>query len=304
MSDVVLAVRSLQKTFRLGFFRKRIDAVRGVDFEVREGEIFGLLGPNGAGKTTTIKMVLRLIFPTAGTIELFGDTRHRPSLMQRIGYVPENPYVYQYLKPLEFLDLCGRLTGLDAPTRKKRATLMIERVGLSGAVDRPIGKLSKGMTQRIGLAQAMLHDPELLILDEPMSGLDPIGRREVRELIAEEHRAGKTILFTSHILTDVEQLCDRVGILQRGEVRHYGRLSELLGRSQTCEVVLADVSEALEEQLGPDVHRTKGDDVAVRVPSDELSELLANAIAAGARVMSVTPTRETLEDLFLRDSQR
>jgi ABC-2 type transport system ATP-binding protein len=214
----VLEVKALHKTFVLGLFRKRVEAVRGVDFEVRPGEIFGILGPNGAGKTTTIKMVLRLIFPTSGAIRLFGTDSPGPEQMRRIGYLPENPYVYQYLKAHEFLDLCGRLCGLDAKARAERSEAMIDRVGLRHAIDRPIGRFSKGMTQRIGLAQALLHDPEVIILDEPMSGLDPIGRKEVRDLILEERARGKTVVFTSHILSDVERLCDRVAIMHRGKV--------------------------------------------------------------------------------------
>ena len=173
--SAVLAVEALRKTFRLGFFRKRVEAVRAVSFEVKQGETFGLLGPNGAGKTTSIKAILRLIHPDSGTIRLFGESLSLAA-RARIGYLPENPYVYQYLRAHEFLDLCGRLMGMTAARRKQRAREMIELVGLGHAVDRPIGRFSKGMMQRMGLAQALLHDPELLILDEPMSGLDPIGR--------------------------------------------------------------------------------------------------------------------------------
>ena len=228
-SETVVRVNALEKTFRIGFFRKRVEAVRGVDFEVYRSEIFGLLGPNGAGKTTTLKMLLGLIFPDGGTMELFGDTSRPLEAMARVGYMPENPYVYQYLKPLEFLDLCGRLVGFEASRRRDASRRMLERVGLAHAADRPIGKFSKGMMQRIGIAQALLHEPELLILDEPMSGLDPIGRKEVRELIEEQRDRGTTILFTSHILSDVERLCDRVGIMLEGKMSHYGVLNELLG---------------------------------------------------------------------------
>jgi len=240
----ILAVRGLAKTFYVGFFRKKVEAVRGIDFEVRSGEIFGLLGPNGAGKTTTIKMLLGLISPMAGTIELLGSASRGPATMRRIGYLPENPYVYQYLKPLEFLDLCGLLCSMSREDRRDKGRAMIERVGLADAVDRPIGKFSKGMMQRIGLAQALLHEPELLVLDEPMSGLDPLGRREVRELIAEQRESGRTILLTTHILSDVEALCDRVAILRRGKVSHLGRLEELLtpGIETLEELFLADAA--------------------------------------------------------------
>lgn len=303
MSEPVLRVRELEKTFRIGFFRKKVEAVRGIGFEVREGEIFGLLGPNGAGKTTTLKMVLQLIFPTVGTIELFGRANPGVSVMKRVGYVPENPYVYQYLRPLEFLDLCGRLVGMKRAQRLERGEEMIERVGLSHAVDRPIGKFSKGMMQRIGLAQALLHDPEFLVLDEPMSGLDPIGRKEVRDLVLEQRRLGKTIVFTSHILSDVELLCDRVGIMQRGLMHHYGELENLLGTGRRSEVVLTDVSNTLRARLAHDVAELSEahGETTLRIDGPP-SAIVKAALEAGAQLVSVTPARETLEDLFVRDA--
>jgi ABC-2 type transport system ATP-binding protein len=301
---LVLRVGDLHKTFRIGFFRKKVEAVRGISFEVRRGEIFGLLGPNGAGKTTTIKSVLRLIFPDRGTIELFGERDPGRAAMGRLGYLPENPYVYQYLRPLEFLDLCGRLTGMPKKLRAERGRELIERVGLAGAIDRPIGKFSKGMMQRIGIAQALLHRPELLILDEPMSGLDPIGRKEVRDLIVEERQRGTTILFTSHILSDVELLCDRVGILNRGRMSHAGRLDELLrGEERRAEVELAGVSESLREKLASiaiTIH--DADDRTLVTVSGEPRPVLELALEAGAQVIAVTPSRETLEALFVRDA--
>ena len=304
----VLAVEKLEKTFRLGFFRKRVDAVRGVDFEVRPGEIFGLLGPNGAGKTTTIKMVLRLIFPTRGHIRVFGAAHHERAAMSRVGYMPENPYVYQYLRPLEFLDLCGRLVGLDRRARRTRADAMIDLVGLRDAIDRPIGKFSKGMMQRIGLAQALLHDPELLILDEPMSGLDPIGRKEVRDVLLDQRRKGKTLVFTSHILSDVEMLCDRVAILNRGRVTAYGALTELLRPEvRRVDVELEAVGEPLHEKLvalAATHHEIESRRVYVVEGDESVPAFLRAALEAGARVVAVTPQRETLEALFLRDAVR
>ncbi len=307
----ILTVRELEKTFRIGFLRKRVDAVRGVSFEVRPGEIFGVLGPNGAGKTTTIKMLLGLIFPTKGSISIFGEARPTPQVMGRLGYLPENPYVYQYLKPHEFLDLCARLCGIPAGERKKKADAILERVGLTHAIDRPIGRFSKGMTQRIGLAQALLHDPEVLVLDEPMSGLDPIGRKQVRDLIVEERKRGKTILFTSHILSDVELLCDRVAIFHRGKVTAYGALSELLRPEvRRTEVELEGATPALEESLralGATLTREEGRGSAARLrvtmPGDEgARRVLELALGEEARIVEVHEQRETLEDLFLRDS--
>jgi ABC-2 type transport system ATP-binding protein len=305
----VLSVRGLHKTFVLGFFRKRVEAVRGVDFEVHQGEIFGILGPNGAGKTTTIKMLLGLIFPTSGKLELFGKESPGPSEMVRLGYLPENPYVYQYLKAHEFLDLCGRLCGMDAAKRKARAEELIDRVGLRHAIDRPIGRFSKGMTQRIGLAQALLHDPELIILDEPMSGLDPIGRKEVRDLILEERQRGKTILFTSHILSDVEMLCDRVVILHQGKVTAYGALSTLLRPEvRRTELELERASDALKAALdaisGCTTERAPGlSRLRVVIEGDGGAQAaLKLALEHEARVVQLHEQRETLEDLFLRDA--
>ncbi len=307
MSDAapVVEIRGLHKTFEVGFFKKRVEAVRGVDFEVREGEIFGVLGPNGAGKTTTIKMLLRLIFPTSGTIRLFGRDRPGPAEMRRLGYLPENPYVYQYLRAHEFLDLCGRLCGMGAAERKKRSDEVIALVGLAHAVDRPIGKFSKGMTQRIGLAQALLHDPELLILDEPMSGLDPIGRKEVRDLVLDEKRRGKTVLFTSHILTDVEKLCDRVVIVNGGKVTAYGALDTLLKPEvRRVELELEGVSETLEAELaslGAKVRGRHGAATIFVIEGDEArGPVVERAVAGGAKIRALAEQRETLEDLFVK----
>ena len=250
VGEAIVEVKDLHKTFRIGFFRKKVEAVRGVSFEVRRGEIFGLLGPNGAGKTTSIKSLLSLVFPTRGEVKLFGKSSGDPDAMRRLGYLPENPYVYQYLKPLEFLDLCGRLVGMGATERAQRGQAMLERVGLADAADRPIGKFSKGMTQRIGLAQALLHDPELLILDEPMSGLDPIGRKEVRELIQEQREKGKTLLFTSHILSDVEVLCDRVAIMNHGVITASGKLDELLEKETLEDLFVRKAAAPVQEHLG------------------------------------------------------
>jgi ABC-2 type transport system ATP-binding protein len=303
MTDLVLSVSDIHKTFRIGFFRKKVEAVRGVGFEVKRGETFGVLGPNGAGKTTSIKAILRLIFPDRGDIKLFGSQLSTDSL-RRVGYLPENPYVYQYLRAPEFLDLCGRLMGMDSAARKRRTAEMIELVGLAHAVDRPIGRFSKGMTQRIGLAQALLHDPELLILDEPMSGLDPIGRKQVRDIILRERQAGKTIIFTSHVLSDVEMLCDRIAIINKGQVVARGTLDELLRREvRRVRVQVTNLSPELEQALtseGMGVRRV--DDMAhVTLEGDhEVGTLLSRLLAAGAMVVEVEPERETLEDLFVR----
>lgn len=300
----VVKVAGLKKTFRLGFFRKKVEAVRGIDFRVAPGEIFGLLGPNGAGKTTTIKMLLRLIFPDEGLLELFGAPPERET-MRKVGYMPENPYVYQYLNPLEFLDLAGRLSGIDGSERRDRANAMVEKVGLGHAKDRPIGKFSKGMMQRVGLAQALLHDPEFLILDEPMSGLDPIGRKEIRDLLMEQRRLGKTLLFTSHILSDVEMLCDRVTILQQGKVRAEGTLNDLLeGDVHEVEIELDKASPALVQRLQGIAKESHEAHARFFVNADEsdVDTILKAALEDGARIVAVKPQRRTLESLFVQEA--
>ena len=213
----------LTKDYRLGFWRGRPKrALDGLDLRVEGSEIFGLLGPNGAGKSTTLKILLRLIFPTSGTARILGRGAGDVSLRARVGYVPENPYFYDHLTAEEFLNYAGQLFGLAASERRRRVDELIERVGLSDSRRVPLGKFSKGMTQRLGIAQALINDPEVLFLDEPMSGLDPLGRREVRDLILRLKAEGKTVFFSTHILSDAEMLCDRVAILNQGRLEGAG----------------------------------------------------------------------------------
>ncbi len=308
MADTpVLEVEDLHKTFFIGFFRKRIDALNGVTFSVNAGETFGFVGHNGAGKTTTIKTILQLIFPTRGQVKMFGKVGSDPRDRIRLGYLPENPYVYQYLKPLEFLDFCGQLVGMSSIDRKKRSDELLQRLSLTHAVDRPIGKFSKGMMQRIGVAQALLHDPELLILDEPFSGLDPVGRKEIRDLILEQKRRGKTLMFTSHVLSDVELLCDRVAIVKRGKVTACGTMRDLLRPEVlTVEIDLHQVSAglraALDQLPNVETRETGISVVAITRGDGQVSTVLKLALEHNATVESVTPHRESLEDLFLRDA--
>lgn len=224
----VLEITDLKKHFYLGFFRKRVDAVKKVGFRVFEGEIFGLLGPNGAGKTTTIKTMMGLIRPSAGTIRILGRNATHPKSRARVGYLPENPYFHEYLTPREILSFHGRLAGLSTQEIRARKDTLIEKVGLKDAAKRSLRKFSKGMLQRVGVASALIADPEILILDEPMSGLDPVGRRFMVDLMTELNRQGKTILFSSHILSDVERLCRRVVILNKGAVAAEGSIEDLL----------------------------------------------------------------------------
>jgi ABC-2 type transport system ATP-binding protein len=277
--------------------------VSGLELSVQSGEILGLLGPNGAGKTTTLKMMLSLLRPDAGEVRLFGRPPHDVEARRRLGFLPENPYFYDYLTAAEFLDLYGRLHGLGAAERKRRIATVIERVGLSGREGTPLRKFSKGMIQRLGLAQAIQHEPDLVILDEPMSGLDPIGRRDVRDLILAQRAAGRTVFFSSHILQDAEMLCDRVAIVFNGKLRSVGKLDELVARdAKWIEVTVRGV-------LPADVpgERTTAPDGTTLVKVDgvpSLTRLLAAVPAAGGEVLSVWPRRESLEDLFLREIGR
>jgi ABC-2 type transport system ATP-binding protein len=305
VSDVVLRAAGLEKTFRKPFTGRRVPAVRNVSFDVARGEIFGFVGPNGAGKTTTIKMLMGLIAPTSGRIDILGVRVPAPDVMARVGFLAENPYVYPYLTPREFVELCGRLSGLKGADLRERATRVIERVGLADAIDRPARAHSKGMLQRVGLAAALVHDPELLVLDEPMSGLDPVGRKDVRDLIVEEKQRGRTVFFSTHILGDVETLCDRVCILRRGEVVVAGALRDLLTEDKRhSEVVVSGAGEALREALAALAMSTRevGGELVLEVEGEAgVRAVVEKALASGATLRSVNPKREKLEDLFVRE---
>jgi ABC-2 type transport system ATP-binding protein len=306
VTDAVIRVERLQKEFRQGFFMRRVMAVKDISFSVDRGDIFGFLGPNGAGKTTTIKILTGLISPTGGRAELFGEAVPSRRALARIGFLPENPYVYPYLTPAEFVVLCGRLSGLGAAAARDRTRQVLDQVGVAYAADRPVRRLSKGMLQRTGLAAALVADPELLILDEPMSGLDPVGRKEVRDLIGEERKRGRTIFFSTHILNDVESLCDRVAILRKGEVVVSGRISELLkSDARRVEITLRGDYAALAAELAAEQLETKevGGLLVVLVEgADTLTGILRRALDAGLSVEQVVPRHETLEGLFMREA--
>ncbi len=301
-AEALIDVRGLAKTFKVGLLGRPVQAVKGVSFDVRRGEIFGFLGPNGAGKTTTIKMLTGLITPSSGEAFLFGERIPSPDGRRRLGFLPENPYVYPYLTPREFVSLCGRLSGMRGTRLRARTAEVLEQVKIAYAADRPVRRLSKGMLQRAGLAAALVAEPEMLVLDEPMSGLDPVGRKEVKDLIFAERDRGRTIFFSTHILSDVEAMCDRVAILRDGKVVVSGTLQKLLLRNALgTDVALAGASEALCEKLRADGLRIvpRADVVVVEVDGDaRVAEVLREALAAGAQVVEVSRRRETLEDLF------
>ena len=302
----MLAIETLDltKDYTVGFFRKRPRrALDGLSLRVDTGEVFGLLGPNGAGKSTTLKLLLRLIFPTSGTAHVLGKELDDVAMHARVGYLPENPYFYDHLTAREFLNYVGGLFGLASAERRRRVGQLLERLGLADSSDVPLRKFSKGMVQRVGIAQALMNDPELIFLDEPMSGLDPLGRREVRDLILELKAAGKTVFFSTHILSDAEMLCDRVAILNRGRLQGCGELREILslGVSAT-EVVLENPTPELLSELRP-YSRTAvktGNRVRVEIAEEAtLATALGVILRRGAKVVSVNPVKMSLEDYFM-----
>jgi len=304
--DEIIKVEELSKTFRTPFRRRKVEAVRSVSFSVGRGEIFGFLGPNGAGKTTTIKMLTGLIRPTSGRISLLGGDPGSIAIKARIGFLPEQPYFYDYLTPVELLDAFGRLFGMPAQLRRERTNNLLERVGLHEARNRTLRKFSKGMLQRTGIAQALLNDPELVILDEPLSGLDPIGRKEVTDLIAELRTAGKTVFFSSHILTDIERLCDRVVILDRGVIKASGALAELLGTGGSEREILAGGAIDFHPFVSaPGVIRSDSygtDSVRFVCAAAHSDQLIVALVSAGASILNVSDRRISLENLFVNEA--
>ena len=309
-ADAVVVIEGLKKTFHTGFFRKRVDAVRGVDLAVRPAEILGVLGPNGAGKTTTIKMLMGLVAPSAGRATIFGHPIGSLAAKRRTGFLPESPYFYDYLTARELVELAGRLAGVERHARARRVDELLERVGLGGAVaDRALRKFSKGMLQRAGIAQALVHDPDLVVFDEPMSGLDPIGRKDIRDLILELKARGKTVVFSTHILADVELVCDRIAFLVGGRLLDVGAPGQVLSpRPLGTEVVVTLPREeggaprALPtlEASAKETRIHDGSLFALLAPEADVDAFVAAARSLDAHLVSVTPRRESIEDLFVR----
>jgi ABC-2 type transport system ATP-binding protein len=300
-----LDIRGLRKAYRIGHLRgRRKPALTDLTLSVSVGEVFGYLGPNGSGKTTTLKLLTGLVFPDAGSASLLGAPLGDRAGRQRIGYLPENPYFYDYLTPREYLDYAGRLFGLDRPLRRERARELLEKVGLTTAADVPLRRFSKGMLQRMGIAQALVNSPELVFLDEPMSGLDPIGRRQVREMILDLKAAGKTVFFSTHILADAETLCDRVALLRGGRLVAIGSLAEILHIDVShMEILVAGITEAALDALpaGSEKRRTMGERWSLHVPEKKLGEAVRALEAAGGRILSVQPVRQSLEEYFFKE---
>ncbi|MCX7722011.1 MAG: ABC transporter ATP-binding protein [Verrucomicrobiae bacterium] len=292
-SDIVVSVRGLTKIFKDFWGRPKARAVDNVDFDVRRGEVFGLLGPNGSGKTTIIKMLLGLLHPTKGHIEVFGRSPRDVATKSRIGYLPEESYLYRYLDSRETLDFFGTLFRLPAAERQRRIEQLLEMVGLAQTRTRPVGEFSKGMQRRIGLAQALINDPDLVLLDEPTSGLDPIGCREMKDLIRTLASRGKTIILSSHLLADVEDVCDRVLILYGGRVQAIGSLQELLTRPDRLRITMPTVPrETLERVLELLVRTVPPDEVKVENPTQNLESFFLSVVER-ARAMATETSGAT-----------
>jgi ABC-2 type transport system ATP-binding protein len=277
--DTVIETRSLSKVYRDFWGRQKVRALKALDLEIRRGEIFGLLGPNGSGKTTTMKLLLGLLFPTSGQALVFGNDATEVTKNERIGYLPEESYLYRFLNAEETLDFYGKLFNMPADVRRQRVGKLIEMVGLSGAKRRQLKEYSKGMTRRIGLAQALINDPELVLLDEPTSGLDPIGTRDMKDLILNLKKQGKTVVMCSHLLADVQDVCDRIGILYQGELKELGRVDSLLKVRDETDIRATGLSPAAVEEVQQVIVKHGGTVKFVGNPTTTLEDLFLHIIA-------------------------
>lgn len=301
-----IRIEDLTKDYAIGFWRRRTyRALDRLTLEINGGEVFGFLGPNGAGKTTTLKLLMQLIFPTAGRAEILGRPVGDISTRQRIGYLPENPSFYDYLTAEELLGYFGDLFGYTGADRRQRVQALLDRVGIGAERRLQLRKFSKGMIQRVGIAQALLNDPEVVFLDEPMSGLDPLGRRDVRSLILELRDQGRTVFFSSHILADAEALCRRVAVVAGGRLAASGVLSDILAfQVRGWELVMAGLSPEVVARLKSSIRRAteiSPGRYALELSLDQSPDrMLAELTAAGASLVSLNPLRDTLEDFFMK----
>jgi ABC-2 type transport system ATP-binding protein len=301
-----IEILGLEKTYLVGFWRKRPKlALRPLHLAVEQGEIFGFLGPNGAGKTTTLKLLMGLVFPTSGSARILGREWTDPDIKAQIGFLPEQPYFYDYLTAHELLNYYGQLSGVPAKYRKQRIEEVLQRVGLADVKGVQLRKFSKGMLQRAGIAQAILHDPKVVFLDEPMSGLDPMGRREVRDLIEQLKHEGKTVFFSTHILSDAEALCDRVAIIYKGELRGVGAVADLTSTVQgKVEIVWQGTQlPASMKALGAECHVT-GDIVRAVIAESQQDAAIDALRRERLRLISLTPVRTSLEEYFVEKMRK
>ena len=301
MPGAAIEIENLTKDYPYGFLHlKKKRSLEGLTMQVEGGEVFGFLGPNGAGKSTTIKLLVGLIFPDAGSASILGKPITDIEMHRDIGYMPEQPYFYDYLTAAEVLDYFARFHDLTAADRSERVARMLKKVGLETARKIQLRKYSKGMLQRVGLAQAILHDPKVVILDEPMSGLDPIGRREVRDIILELKREGRTVLFSTHILSDAEMLCDRVGVIVGGKLRGVGAPGEMVGMKAQGMEILFELPGVGTSAAAVIAKATKtGDRYRLQVPEEELYAALEQLRGAGAKILSVAQVKASLEEYFM-----
>jgi ABC-2 type transport system ATP-binding protein len=303
MESKPLEIQDLSKAYRTGhIIRGRRPALKGLTLSVEKGEVFGFLGPNGSGKTTTLKVLVGLLRPDSGTARILGHPLDSMAWRYRVGYLPEHPYLYDYLTVSEYLDYAGRLFGMPRGRRDERRRELLDQVGLRKAARTALRRCSKGMVQRAALAQSLVNDPELVLLDEPMSGLDPLGRRMVRDLILELKAAGKTVFFSTHILSDAEALCDRVAVLRSGELVASGALDQILALDVShVEVLVAGVEADALGVEGVVASGRSGERQRLEVQERALGRLIRAVEEAGGRILSVQPARQSLEDYFFRE---
>ena len=301
--SVVVEIENLTKDFTVGFWKKRpVRALDNLSLQINQGEIFGFLGPNGAGKSTTIKLLMNLLYPTSGIARILGAPVSSTAMRENIGYLPENPYFYDYLTPVELLTYVGRLFGLGGGELKKRIRALIDDVGLGHAENRQLRKFSKGMVQRLGIAQALINEPKIVFFDEPMSGLDPLGRMDVRRIILSLKARGVTVFFSSHILPDVESICDRVAILNRGKLQEVGALADILKVGVNChEIIVSGGAPDIKDAMGglcEEIH-VMGDRFQLRVRNGKAVEnVLRFVFDRNLELISVNPVRPSLEEHF------
>ncbi len=296
-----IKISGLSKTYTTGFWHRSLKSgLKDLSLEVHEGEVFGCLGANGAGKTTTLKILMGLVFPTSGSATILGREIGDPEVKRQIGFLPEQPYFYDHLTAAELLEYFAQLSGVEAKSRSRKVAEMLARVGLSESSGTQLRKFSKGMLQRVGIAQAIIHEPRIVFLDEPMSGLDPIGRREVRELIQSLNDEGRTIFFSTHILSDAEALCDRVAVLHQGELRGIGVVAELTAKSGGKVEIVFEGKQAMPnvQQLGGEC-RVAGETVRAILSGSVVDKCIDSIRQTGAKLISVNPLQASLEEYFL-----
>lgn len=301
-NQYVIETKDLNKIYKTHLFGRPNHVLKDLNLEVKEGEIYGFIGPNGAGKTTTIKILVNLLYPSSGKAYILGQDTRKVEIKKKIGFLPENPYFYEYLKPREFLYFYGRLFGYSTKEIKEKADRLLELVGLENVDDVPLCNFSRGMLQRIGIAQALINDPLLVIFDEPLSGLDPIGRKDVKDILLSLKEQGKTVFFSTHILADVEMICDRVGILINGKLVRVGSLSDFLeGEIRSIDIVLSDVGAETQEVIKKVVTKylIKDKKIFISVNSEEETSEIQRILSKNSgRILSIVPHSKTLEDYF------